>query len=201
MLCSQQRHSVFSSTHSSVIKQCKKCWRAVGLDALALKGNIEMEMLPFKFTSLRTCFCSCFCSISRYILLYNAQVGLSSQQAGLNQIHSEPAWWEPCNTKQFMDLRACHVSVVAFVMLCCSAASPVIMLRGLAGNKAAALLWGCCAWLWMSRTILHKQKGSTTKWWFPGCTGSLLLDNVVMKGDRKDSGSGTKPGQLVRAGE
>lgn len=35
----------------------------------------------------------------------------------------------------------------------------------------------------------------------PGRAGSLLLDNVVMKGDRKDSGSGTKPGQLVRAGE
>lgn len=66
----------------------------------------------------------------------------------------------------------------------------------------------------MSCTMLHNRRGekeecggggvwgtcSAAKWWFPGHAGSLLLDNVLMKGDRKDSGSGAKPGQLVRAG-
>lgn len=36
---------------------------------------------------------------------------------------------------------------------------------GLPGNKAASLLWGCCAWLWTSQTILHKLKGSFRSFW------------------------------------
>lgn len=42
MRCSQQLHAIFSSTQSSVIKQCKKCWRTQGLDPLTLEGKVEM---------------------------------------------------------------------------------------------------------------------------------------------------------------
>lgn len=68
---------------------------------------------------------------------------------------------------------ACHVSAVAFVMLCCSVASPVIMHRGLTGNKAAALLWGCRTWLWKSNTILHKRReGVPPNGGFPAMQGA-----------------------------
>lgn len=40
MRCSQQLHAIFSSIHSSVIKQCKKCWRTVGPASLALEGKV-----------------------------------------------------------------------------------------------------------------------------------------------------------------
>lgn len=70
-------------------------------------------------------------------------------------LHTAANQWGSCNTKHFMDWELV-TSVVTFVVLCCSVASPVILPRGLAGNKAAVLLWGCCAWLLTSHTMQHK---------------------------------------------
>lgn len=44
-------------------------------------------------------------------------------------------------------------------------------------------------------------EGAPSNGGFPAAQGAAWLDNVLIKGDRKDSGSAAKPGQLVRAGE
>lgn len=44
-------------------------------------------------------------------------------------------------------------------------------------------------------------EGAPSNGGFPAAQGAARVDNVLIKGDRKDSGSAPEPGQLVRAGE
>lgn len=91
------------------------------------------------------------------VVSYHDQQAFNIQSNNGN-LHFAANHWGSCSTTHFTDW-ARHDLVVTFVMLCCSVASPVIILRGLAGNKAAALLWGCRAWLLTSHTMQHKGGG------------------------------------------
>lgn len=64
------------------------------------------------------------------------------------------------------------------------------MLRGLAGNKAAALLH-------VAANVFTKAGGDARR----GGGGAASPANVLIKGGRKDSGPGSEPGQPLRAGE